>query len=105
MRPDPVGRLEGIRMELGVSGLNAKATLAPAETVRLARLAEDLGYTSWWAGEHVVLPSPRVPELPMEPTHPILDPLVHLSFVAAVTQRMELGNAGVILPQRNHLGL
>ena len=92
-------------MELGVSGLNAKATLGPAETVRLARLAEELGYASWWAGEHVVLPSPRVAESPMEPTDPILDPLVHLSYVAAVTQRLELGTGIVILPQRNPLVL
>ncbi|WP_217709606.1 LLM class F420-dependent oxidoreductase [Amycolatopsis sp. Hca4] len=92
-------------MELGVSGLNAKATLAPAETVRLARLAEDLGYRSWWAGEHVVLPSPRVPPAPMEPTDPILDPLVHLAYVAAVTERLDLGTGVVILPQRNPLVL
>jgi probable F420-dependent oxidoreductase len=88
-------------VELGVSGLNAKATLGPAETVRLARRAEELGYGSWWAGEHVVLPSPRVPASPMEPTDPILDPLVHLTYVAAVTERLELGTAIVILPQRN----
>ena len=88
-------------MELGVTGLNAKATLGPAETVRLARRAEELGYRSWWAGEHVVLPSPRTPDSPMEPTDPILDPLVHLSYVAAVTERLELGTGIVILPQRN----
>ncbi|GAA4639632.1 LLM class F420-dependent oxidoreductase [Actinoallomurus vinaceus] len=88
-------------MELGVTGLNAKATLGPAETVRLARRAEELGYRSWWAGEHVVLPSPRTPDAPMEPTDPILDPLVHLSYVAAVTERLELGTGIVILPQRN----
>ncbi|VVJ18393.1 Uncharacterised protein [Amycolatopsis camponoti] len=92
-------------MELGVSGLNAKATLGPAETVKLARLAEDLGYSSWWAGDHVVLPSPRVAAAPMEPTDPILDPLVHLSYVAAVTRRLELGTGIVILPQRNPLVL
>lgn len=92
-------------MELGVQGLNAKAVLGPADTVRLARLAEDLGYTSWWAGEHVVLPSPRVPLSPMEPTDPILDPLVHLSFVAGVTTRIQLGTGIVVLPQRNPLVL
>ncbi|WP_329175905.1 LLM class F420-dependent oxidoreductase [Streptomyces sp. NBC_01477] len=92
-------------MELGVNGLNAKATLGPAETVRLARLAEELGYRSWWAGEHVVLPSPRTPDAPMEPTDPILDPLVHLAYVAAVTERLELGTGIVILPQRNPLVL
>jgi probable F420-dependent oxidoreductase len=92
-------------VELGVSGLNAKATLGPVETARLARLAEELGYRSWWAGEHVVLPSPRVPAAPMEPTDPILDPLVHLAYVAAVTERLELGTGIVILPQRNPLVL
>ncbi|MFC4033441.1 LLM class F420-dependent oxidoreductase [Streptomyces polygonati] len=92
-------------MELGVNGLNAKAVLGAAETVRLARLAEELGYRSWWAGEHVVLPSPRSPDAPMEPTDPILDPLVHLAYVAAVTERIELGTGIVILPQRNPLVL
>jgi probable F420-dependent oxidoreductase len=88
-------------VELGVQGLNAKATLGPAETRRLARRAEQLGYTSWWAGEHVVLPSPRTADSPMEPTDPILDPLVHLTYVAAVTEKIELGTGIVILPQRN----
>lgn len=92
-------------MELGVYGLSAKAMLGPATTVRLARHAEELGYRSWWVGDHVVLPSPRVPESPMAPEDPILDPLVHLSYVAAVTERMELGTGIVILPQRNPLVL
>ncbi|GAA0264912.1 LLM class F420-dependent oxidoreductase [Cryptosporangium japonicum] len=92
-------------MELGVTGLNAKATLGPDATMRLARRAEELGYRSWWAGEHVVLPSPRTAQTPMEPSDPVLDPLVHLGFVAAVTERMELGTAIVILPQRNPLVL
>ncbi|UJW29472.1 LLM class F420-dependent oxidoreductase [Saccharothrix sp. AJ9571] len=92
-------------MELGVHGLNMKATLGPADTRRLARLAEELGYTSWWAGEHVVLPSPRTPGSPMEPTDGLLDPLVHLTYVAAVTERLQVGSAIVILPQRNPLVL
>jgi probable F420-dependent oxidoreductase len=49
----------------------------------------------------VVLPSPKVPSLPLDPTEPLLDPLVHLSFVAAVTTRLELGTGILILPQRN----
>ncbi|MFF9213291.1 MULTISPECIES: TIGR03619 family F420-dependent LLM class oxidoreductase [unclassified Streptomyces] len=88
-------------MELGVYGLSAKATLGPADTARLARRAEEWGYRSWWVGDHVVLPSPRVPASPMAPTDPILDPLVHLSYVAALTERMELGTGILILPQRN----
>lgn len=88
-------------VELGVYGLGAKATLTPDHTVRLAELAEQLGYGSWWAGEHVVLPSPRTPDSPMDPLDPILDPLVHLTYVAAVTERLELGTGILILPQRN----
>ncbi len=92
-------------MELGVHGLNGKASLDPAETIRLAQRAEELGYRSWWAAEHVVLPSPPVPPVPMNPTDPILDPLVHLAYVGAVTQRLELATGIVILPQRNPLVL
>jgi alkanesulfonate monooxygenase SsuD/methylene tetrahydromethanopterin reductase-like flavin-dependent oxidoreductase (luciferase family) len=80
------------RVKLGVFGLNSKATCGPVATARLAKRCEELGYESWWVGEHVVLPSPRVPPAPMEPTDAILDPLVHLAFVAGVTQQMLLGN-------------
>ncbi|CAO5161897.1 LLM class F420-dependent oxidoreductase [Frankia sp. AiPs1] len=92
-------------MELGVHGLNVKATVGPQATVRLARLAEELGYSSWFVGEHVVLPSPRVPASPMAPHDAIVDPLVHLTYVAAVTRRLELGTGIIILPQRNPLVL
>ena len=76
-------------------------TVTPAETLRLAALVEELGYRSWWASEHVVLPSPRVDPSPSEPDTPLLDPLVSLGFVAAATSRLELGTGIVILPQRN----
>ncbi|WP_369241901.1 LLM class F420-dependent oxidoreductase [Streptomyces sp. R21] len=92
-------------MQLGVHGLNTNATLDPAITTQLARRAEELGYTSWWASDHVVLPSPRTPLSPMAPTDPLLDPLTHLAYVAAVTERIELGTGILILPQRNPLVL
>jgi probable F420-dependent oxidoreductase len=92
-------------MKLGVFGISAGTTFRGDATARLARRCEDLGYESWWSGEHVVLPSPRVAPAPMEPTDPILDPLVHLAFVAAASERMLLGSGIVILPQRNPLVL
>jgi probable F420-dependent oxidoreductase len=91
-------------MELGVFGLNAKAAHGPAATARLARRAEELGYESWWVGEHVVVPTGPGPR-PMDPADPMLDPLVHLAYVAAVTERLWLGTGIVILPQRNPLVL
>jgi probable F420-dependent oxidoreductase len=91
-------------MDLGVFGLNSKAAAGPQATTRLARHVEQLGYTSWWVGEHVVVPT-NTANRPMAPTDPILDPLVHLAFVAAVTERLDLGTGIVILPQRNPLVL
>jgi probable F420-dependent oxidoreductase len=92
-------------MKLGVFGINAGTTFGREETLRLTRLAEELGFDSVWAGEHIVVPSPRVPPSPMEPEDPILDPLVHLAFVAAATERILLATGIVILPQRNPLVL
>jgi probable F420-dependent oxidoreductase len=66
-----------------------------------ATSAERVGAESFWLGEHVVLPAPRTAGSPLEPGHPILDPLMALSFVAAVTTRIRLGTGIIILPQRN----
>lgn len=70
-------------------------------SARIAALAEELGYDSLWAAEHVVAPSPRVEPSPMEPDLPILDPLVALTHLAGVTQTVRLATGIVILPQRN----
>jgi probable F420-dependent oxidoreductase len=88
-------------VELGVQGLNSLSR--PQAALSLARLAEDLGYGSWWAQDHVVLPTG--PGAKPDPRTSIVDPLVHLAAVAAVTERMTLGTAVVILPQRNPLVL
>ncbi|MGI5125617.1 TIGR03619 family F420-dependent LLM class oxidoreductase [Pseudonocardia sp. CA-107938] len=87
-------------MRRGVQGLNSAPVGAVTE---LAKHAEDAGYESWWAHDHVVLPTG--PDAPMDATTPIVDPLVHLAHVAAVTSRITLGTAIVILPQRNPLVL
>jgi probable F420-dependent oxidoreductase len=91
-------------VELGIQGLNTKVALGGEETARLAQRAEALGYGSWWAADHVVLPSPPLSDS-MAPTDPILDPMVNLTYVAAVTKRLELGTGVLILPQRNPLVL
>jgi probable F420-dependent oxidoreductase len=86
---------------IGLFAINSHACAAPEAAARVAALAERLGYDSLWAGEHVVVPSPRVTPSPMEPDEPILDPLVALAHVAAHTERIRLGTGVVILPQRN----
>jgi probable F420-dependent oxidoreductase len=90
---------------IGLFAINSHACAEPEAAARIAVLAERLGYDSLWAGEHVVVPSPRVDPSPMEPGEPILDPLVALAHVAAHTERVRLGTGVVILPQRNPLVL
>jgi probable F420-dependent oxidoreductase len=90
---------------IGLFAVNSHACASPAAAVRIAALAERLGYDSLWAGEHVVVPSPRVDPSPMEPDEPILDPLVALAHLGAHTERIRLGTGVVILPQRNPLVL
>jgi probable F420-dependent oxidoreductase len=90
---------------VGLFAVNFHACAEPEAAAQVAQLAERLGYDSLWAGEHVVLPSPRVEPSPMEPDEPILDPLVALAFLAAHTERIRLGTGVLLLPQRNPLVL
>jgi probable F420-dependent oxidoreductase len=90
---------------IGLFAINSHACADPATAVRIAQLAERLGYDSVWTGEHVVAPSPRVDPSPMEPDEPFLDPLVALAHLAAHTEDVRLGTGVIILPQRNPLVL
>jgi probable F420-dependent oxidoreductase len=92
-------------LKFGLFSMNAGPCSYPAVATRIARLAEDAGFDSLWAGEHVVLPDPRVPPSPMDPGDRILDPLVALTFLAAQTREILLGTGIIILPQRNPLVL
>jgi probable F420-dependent oxidoreductase len=92
-------------LSFGLFSLNYYACSRPATAVRVAQLAESAGFESLWAGEHVVLPDPRVAPSPMDPDDPILDPLVALGFLAAHTSAVKLGTGIIILPQRNPIVL
>jgi probable F420-dependent oxidoreductase len=86
---------------VGLFGINMGACATPDGAIRAARLAEQLGYDSLWAGEHVVAPRPRAAPSLIEPDYPIVDPLVALALLAAETSRVRLATGIVILPQRN----
>jgi probable F420-dependent oxidoreductase len=90
---------------IGLFAVNSHACAEPEPAARVAALAEQLGYDSLWAGEHVVVPSPRAEPSPMDPEEPILDPLVALAHLAAHTERVLLGTGLIVLPQRNPLVL
>jgi probable F420-dependent oxidoreductase len=97
--------MEQRRPTIGLFSVNSHAAADPRGAATIATLAERLGYDSLWAGEHVVLPSPRVEPSPMDPDEPILDPLVALAHIAAVTERIRIGIGVIVLPQRNPLVL
>jgi probable F420-dependent oxidoreductase len=84
---------------------NATLATDPATAVEIAVRAEELGYDSLWAGEHVVVPRPRVAPSPLEPDEPMLDPVVLLAHLAARTRHVRLGTGVIVLPQRNPLVL
>ncbi len=88
-------------MKLGYFGIGSGPCAEPDTAIRAARAAEAAGFESVWTGEHVVLPSPRVPPSPVPPEFPMLHPSTALAFVAAATQTLRLGTGIVILPQRN----
>lgn len=92
--------MDGV-LRIGLFSVNSYICSRPATASRIARLAEEAGFESLWAGEHVVLPDPRVAPSPMEPGDPILEPLVSLAFLAGQTRSLRLGTGIVILPQRN----
>jgi probable F420-dependent oxidoreductase len=80
----------------------------------VAEAAERLGFDSVWAAHHVVLPYERESRYPyqhsgtevaMSPGIQWLDPLVALSFVAGVTERVRLGTSVLVLPYRNPVNL
>jgi alkanesulfonate monooxygenase SsuD/methylene tetrahydromethanopterin reductase-like flavin-dependent oxidoreductase (luciferase family) len=92
-------------LRFGLFSINAYASADPLAMARLARAAEAAGFESLWAGEHVVLPDPQAPPSPMAPTDAILDPIIGLTYAAALTTRVRLGTGIIILPQRNPLVL
>ena len=88
-------------MLLGLVHLNMGSMSRPGDIVAAARGAEEAGFDSVWAGEHVVLPDPQVPPSPMAPDEPALDSLLALTWAAAHTATIRLATGILILPQRN----
>src|SRR3954466_13985212 len=88
-------------MKLGLFSMNMGPCSEPDALATAATAAEEAGFDSLWAGEHVVLPDPQVPPSPMAPQDPALDPLLALAWAAASTRSIRLATGIVILPQRN----
>jgi probable F420-dependent oxidoreductase len=80
-------------MHLGAILPNYGEGSSPDGIRRLAELAEELGYDSVWATEHVLVG----PEA-ADPYGRVYAPLVTLAWLAGLTERVALGTSIVILP-------
>lgn len=92
-------------MKIGLFAINYGTCGDPETAVRVARAAEQVGFESVWAGEHIVLPDPARARSPLPPDTPLLDIAVALTLIAAHTRTLRLGSGIVVLPQRNPLVL
>lgn len=96
-------------MKFGIVFTNTGPFTRGEQAAGLARLAEEAGFESLWAVEHVVVPGGYESAYPYSPDGkmpggdkvPIGDPIVWLTYVAAVTERIRLATGILILSQRN----
>ncbi len=96
-------------MELGLHALGIGPGARRAVIDAVARAAEAEGFTTLWAGEHVVMadaPTSRYPysadgRIAVPTAVDWLDPMVALSFAAAATERIELATGVLLLPEHN----
>src|SRR5271169_3325062 len=86
-------------MKFGISYNTGYYGVDPDGMIAVARHAEDCGFESFYAPEHIALyPGARAGAVEFPPALPIADPLETLSFVAAATDRILLGTAVLLLP-------
>jgi probable F420-dependent oxidoreductase len=90
-------------MKLSVEFPSVAFREGPAAVARMARAIEQIGYDHIDVFDHVVMGYPIAgrPPGPYTPTMPILEALMTLSYMAAVTTRVTLGTEVLVLPQRH----
>jgi len=96
-------------MRVGLHALGIGAGAHPEIIRAVAVAAEAGGFATLWSGEHVVLvdrPGSRYPysadgRIAVPADADWLDPLLGLSFIAAVTSRIGLATGVLLLPEHN----
>ena len=73
-------------MQLGIHLPHAGEQATPALIRRHAIRAEALGFADVWVSEHIIVPRKQFPRSPL-----FYDPVVTLTWAAAVTERVRLG--------------
>jgi probable F420-dependent oxidoreductase len=73
---------------------------SPEAVTRAARHAEELGFADLWVSDHIVMPADQG-----YPSPYLFDPLVTLTWGAAVTSSIGLGTSVLVLPHHDPLAL
>ena len=87
-------------MQYGIHLPHAGEQATPALLRRHAIRAEALGLDDVWVSEHIIVPRHQFPRSPL-----FFDPVLSLTWAAAVTQRVKLGTSVLVLPMRHPLPL
>src|ERR1700676_3787844 len=90
----------GSAMQLGIHLPHAGSQATPDLIRRHAIRAEALGLSDVWVSEHIIVPRKSFPRSPL-----FYDPVLTLTWVAAVTERVRLGTSVLVLPMRHPLPL
>ena len=96
-------------MRVGLHALGIGAGARPEVIRAVAMAAEAAGFATLWSGEHVVLvdqPRSRYPysadgQIAVPAAADWLDPLLGLSFIAAITTTIRLATGVLLLPEHN----
>src|SRR5258708_34752622 len=83
-------------MQLGIHLPQAGSQATPDLIRRHAIRAEALGLTDVWVSEHIIVPRASFPRSPL-----FYDPVLTLTWVAAVTERVRRGTTVTVLPVRH----
>lgn len=84
-------------LEFGVALPQFGRLASPDALVRFARAAEELGFASVWAADHVVIPRPYLDRF----GETIYEVFTTLTWVAAHTRRIRLGPSVLLLAYRH----
>src|SRR5215470_12221657 len=82
-------------MQLGIHLPHAGEQARPELIRRAAIRAEELGIDDVWVSEHIIVPRATFPRSPV-----FYDPVLSLTWAAAVTKRVRLGTSVLVLPMR-----
>jgi probable F420-dependent oxidoreductase len=88
-------------MKFGIHLPHIGEASTPLGLATFAHHAEQLGFDSLWASDHVVFPAALAQVFGGR----LLDPLTTLAFVAPATRKVKLGTSVLVVPYRDPLAL